>query len=103
MLERWREYNQKLMNEENQIDRRNEQQVEVEGDIREITSADIEMALRNMNNGKASGLDNLPAEVWKSLGRTGVNFLTFTFKQAILNGAAKFIPHKTVRSTNTNL
>ena len=37
--------------------------------------AQIEMALRNMENGKATGPDNLPVEVWKSLGRTGVNFL----------------------------
>ena len=28
-----------------------------------------------MKNGKAAGPDNLPVEVWKSLGRTGVNFL----------------------------
>ena len=47
----------------------------MEFDITEITSADIEMALRNMKNGKATGPDNLPVEVWKSLGRTGVNFL----------------------------
>ena len=47
----------------------------MEFDITEITSADIEMALRNMKNGKATGPDNLPVEVWKSLGRTEVNFL----------------------------
>ena len=75
ILERWREHYQKLMNEENTREGRNEQQAEVEDDIREITSADIEMALRNMKNGKATGPDNLPVEVWKSLGRTGVNFL----------------------------
>ena len=63
------------MNEENPREGRNEQQTEVEGDITEITSAEIEMALRNMNNRKATGPDNLPVEVWKSLGRTGVNFL----------------------------
>ena len=60
------------MNEENP---REEKQVGVEDDITEITSAEMEMALRNMKNGKATGPDNLPAEVWKSLGRTGVNFL----------------------------
>ena len=42
---------------------------------RSQVAADIQMALRNMKNGKATGLDNLPVEVWKSLGRTGVNFL----------------------------
>ena len=33
------------------------------------------MPLRNMKNGEATGPNNLPVEVWKSLGRTGVNFL----------------------------
>ena len=53
---------------ENPREERNEQQAEVEDDITEITSAEmIEMALRNMENGKATGPDNLPVEVWKSL------------------------------------
>ena len=39
LLERWREYYQKLMNEHNPREGRNEQQAEVEGDITEITSA----------------------------------------------------------------
>ena len=47
----------------------------MEGDIAEITSAEIEMALRNMKNGKATGPDNITVEEWKSLGRNGVNFL----------------------------
>ena len=63
------------MNEDNPREERNDQQAEVEDDITEITSAEIEMALRNMKNGKATGPDNLPVEVWKSLGRIGVNFL----------------------------
>ena len=74
-LERWWEYYQKLMNEENPREGRDEQQAEVEDGITEITSADIEMAIRNMKNGKATGPDNLPVEVWESLGRTGVNSL----------------------------
>ena len=63
------------MNEHNPREGRHEQQAEVEGDITEITSAEIEMALRNMKNGKATGPDNLTVEVWKSLGITVVNFL----------------------------
>ena len=54
ILERWREYYQKLMNEENPREGRNEQQVEVKDDITEICSAEVEMALRNMKNGKAT-------------------------------------------------
>ena len=41
ILDRWREYYQKLMNEHNPREGRNEQQAEVEGDITEITSGDI--------------------------------------------------------------
>ena len=33
------------------------------------------MALKHIKNGKATGPDNLPIEVWMSLARTGVNFL----------------------------
>ena len=47
----------------------------MEDDITEITSADIEMTLRNLKNGKPTGSDNLPVEGWKSLGRTGVHLL----------------------------
>ena len=54
------EYYQKLMNEENPREGRNEQQAEVGDDITEITSAEIEMTLKNMKNGKATGTDNLP-------------------------------------------
>ena len=82
IVERWREYYyQKLMNEENPREGRNEQQTVVEGAITEITSAESDMALRNMKNGKATGPDNLPIEVWKSLGRTGVNFLKEALKK----------------------
>ena len=41
-------------------------------DITEITSSEIEMALRNIKNGNATG--PVPVYVWKCLGRTGVNF-----------------------------
>ena len=63
--ERWREYYQKLMNEDNPREGRNEQQAEVEDDVTEINSAEIEMALRNVKNEKATGPDNLPVKVWK--------------------------------------
>ena len=52
ILDRWREYYQKLMNEENPREGRREQQAVVEDAITEITSAEIEMAIRNMKNGK---------------------------------------------------
>ena len=63
------------MNEENPREGRNEQQAGVDDDITEITSAEIEMAARNINSEKATGPDNLPVKVWQILGRAGVNFL----------------------------
>ena len=81
ILERWTKFYQKLMNEENPTEERNEQQAEVDDDITEISSAEMETAFRNIKNRKATGPDNLPVEVWKSLGRTGVNFL----KEALYN------------------
>ena len=63
ILERWREYYQKLTNEENPREIMNVEQAEVKDDITEITRAEIEMALRNMKNGKATRPDNIPVEV----------------------------------------
>ena len=63
------------MNRTQENERTNEQPAEVEDDISEITSAKIGMALRSTKNWKGTGPDNLPVKVWKSLRRTGVNFL----------------------------
>ena len=68
-------YYQKLMNEEHPREGRNEQCADVEDDSTQVTSADIEMSLGNMKNGKATGPANLPVELWKGLARAGVNFL----------------------------
>ena len=61
ILERWREYHQKLTNEDKPIECRNEQQME--DGITKITSVEIGIALRNMKNGKATGSDDLPLEL----------------------------------------
>ena len=63
ILERSKEHYQKLMNEENPREGRNEKQTEVEDAITETTRAEIEKVIRNMKNGKARGPDNLPVEV----------------------------------------
>ena len=68
-------YQKLVLFEGNPNEGRNEQQSELEDAITEITGAEMEMALRNSKNGKATGLDNLSVEVWKSLRSTGVNFL----------------------------
>ena len=70
IFERWKGYFQKLMNEEKQIERRTDQHAEVEHDFTQVTRTEIDKRLKKMENVKAV---NLPTEVWKSLGRIGVN------------------------------
>ena len=80
--ERWRAYFEKLMNEENErcITEREE---EVEGPIECVSFGEIRAVLRKMKNGKATGPDELPAEVWKHLGREGVMFLQILFNSIL--------------------
>ncbi|XP_069970999.1 uncharacterized protein PF3D7_1120000-like [Penaeus vannamei] len=75
ILKRWQEYFSKLMNEENPRKSRKETQRVVEKRPSEITSEEVENAMKMMKNGKAVGPDNLPVEVWKSLGITGIEYL----------------------------
>ena len=44
-----------------------------------ITREEVKEALRKMKSGKAVGPDNIPVEVWKSLGEEGVAWLTDFF------------------------
>ena len=40
-----------------------------------ITREEVVKAIRKMKNGKATGPDNIPVEVWKSLGEEGIDML----------------------------
>ena len=40
-----------------------------------ITREEVVKAVREMKNGKATGPDNIPVEVWKSLGEEGIDML----------------------------
>ncbi|KAG8238095.1 hypothetical protein J437_LFUL012202 [Ladona fulva] len=71
---RWKEYFHKLLNEENPRGCHEDGEAS-EGVVQEISKAVVEGALRKMKNGKAVGVDQIPAEVWKSLGREGVDAL----------------------------
>ncbi|KAG8229533.1 hypothetical protein J437_LFUL009006 [Ladona fulva] len=46
-----------------------------EGVVQDISKAEVEGVLRKMKNGKVVGVDQIPAELWKSLGREGVDAL----------------------------
>ncbi|KAG8232371.1 hypothetical protein J437_LFUL008839 [Ladona fulva] len=71
---RWKEYFYKLLNEENPRGRHEDGEAS-EGVVQDISKVEVEGVLRKMKNGKAVGVDQIPAEVWKSLGREGVDAL----------------------------
>lgn len=72
---RWRDYYEELLNHENPRLRRGEG-VGMEGEIEPISEVEVREALKKMKNGKAVGPDQIPAEVWKSLGEEGIRLLT---------------------------
>ena len=79
---RWREYFDKLSNEENV-------NVTIELDdsfddtnrrfVRKIQESEVKEALKRMKTGKALGPDNIPIEVWKCLGDIAIVWLTKLF------------------------
>ncbi|XP_037787798.1 uncharacterized protein LOC119583401 [Penaeus monodon] len=72
---RWKEYFQHLMNVENEREHRSIQPLAGEP-MERITETEVKVALRKMKNGKSVGPDNIPAEVRKHLGNTGVELQT---------------------------
>lgn len=63
----------------------------IAGAVAQINTAEVTAALKKMKNGKAPGPDDVPAEVWKLLGRRGSEILTTLFNRIIADGAA---PHE---------
>ena len=68
VLKRWKEYFDKLMNEENNRDPRTEEAEVVNEEVNCVSREEVKNALRRMKNGKAVGPDELPVEVWKCMG-----------------------------------
>ena len=77
---RWKEYFEKLLNEENEILIREDGQPN-EGVTRGVERAEVVKALARMKNGKAVGPDEIPVEVWKVLGEEGIDLLWDLFKK----------------------
>ena len=65
VLKRWKEYFEKLMNEENNRDPRTKEPEVVNEEISCVSRKEVKNALRRMKQGKAAGPDELPVEVWR--------------------------------------
>ena len=79
VLKRWKEYFQKLINEENNKNPWTEEAEVVKEEVNCFNREKVKNALRRMKKGKAVGPDELPVEVWKYMGEMGIKFLTRLF------------------------
>ena len=84
VLKRWKEYFEKLMNKENNRHPRTEEAEVVNKEVN-CVSREMKNALRRMKKGKAVGPDELPVEVWKCMGKMGIEFLTRLFNRLLMD------------------
>ena len=83
VLKRWKEYCEKLMNEENNREPRSEEPEVVNKEVNSVSREEVKNAVRTMKKGKAVGTDELPLEVWKCMGKMGIKFLIRLFVKII--------------------
>ena len=84
VLKRWKEYFEKLMNEENNRDTRTEEAEVVNKEVNCVSREEVKNALRRMKKGKEVGPDELLVEVWKCMGKMGIKFLTRRFNRLLM-------------------
>ena len=84
VLKRWKGYFEKLMDEENNRDPRIEEAEVVNEEVNFVSREEVENAQRRMKTGKAVGPDELSAEVWKCMAKTGIKFLTRLFNRLLM-------------------
>ncbi|KAL5153826.1 LINE-1 retrotransposable element ORF2 protein [Glycine soja] len=97
--ERWKVYFHNLCNDgygydSSSLDTREEDQNYKY--YRRIQKQEVKEALKRMSNGKAVGPDNIPIEVWKTLGDRGLKWLTELFNEIM---RSKHMPEEWRRST----
>ena len=74
IIGRWKGYFDKLLNEENPRFIFNDG-VPNKGVTQGISRNEVKVAISRMKNGKATGMDGIPVEVWKCLGEEGIDML----------------------------
>ena len=84
VLKRWKEYFEKLMNEENNKDCSTEKAEVVNKEINCVSREEVKNALRRIKKSKVVGPDELPVEVWKCMGKMGIEFLTRLFNRLLM-------------------
>ncbi|ETN84824.1 reverse transcriptase, partial [Necator americanus] len=85
ILERWREYYNHLCNEEF-CHPPIPTVPSVEGPVLPITAVEVSAALAKIKSNKATGPDDIPADVWKLLGDRGSMWLATLFNKIVAEG-----------------
>ncbi len=82
---RWTDYFSKLLNEENPREQ-TEPSLPTFGPVSLVSREEVEIALKGMKINKAAGTDELPVEVWKTLGVMGIDMLVKIFNAVLIVG-----------------
>ncbi|XP_060809063.1 uncharacterized protein LOC106136266 [Amyelois transitella] len=83
ITKRWQEYYQTLLNEE--FPRETFAILPCpEGPVEAISLQEVKTAIQKMKNRKATGPDEIPAELWKSMGDIGIAWLTKLFNEILI-------------------
>ena len=72
------------MNKENNRDPRTEEAEVVNKEVNCVSREEVKNAIRRMKKGEAAGPDELPVEVWKRMGKMGIEFLTRLFNRLLM-------------------
>ena len=72
------------MNKENNREPSTEEPEVVNEEVNCVSREEVKNALRRMKKGKAIGPDELPVEVWKCMGKMGIEFLTRLFNRLLM-------------------
>ena len=84
VLNRWQQYFEKISNEEFPHPPI-QSAPPVQGPVPNITLAEVEASVQKMKSGKATGPDDIPAEVWKQMGKLGNEALCLLFNKIIIS------------------
>ena len=98
VLKRWKEYFEKLMNEENDGEPKTEKTEVVNEEVNCISREEVKNALRRMKKGKAVGLDELPVEISKCMA-----VMRIKFSPAFLANACKKYFYADLKRERLNL
>ena len=85
VLRIWKGYYMGLMNEENERERREIDGERVNLEVESVSKEEVMENMQRMKNGKAVGPDDIPVEVWKCLGESGLKFLTKLYNRTMEN------------------